>query len=134
MEHSDGGCVLTRVAFESYEEFKLPVISNGKVDWKKLDKYFKWDNNKTDYKFFVHRTTPVFIANFNGVSSTQINTIIDFCNNNSDLPYCHKEMLQVQWYRLDDKSMLLSNANIQVSSFANSIIDKVNQMFISFLN
>lgn len=142
IEKKDKGCPFRALAREMYEEFKLPVMKNSnnklKIDWGSFEKFLKWNNG--NFVYVIHNGTPVFIANFTGVSTTKLNKIvkshngdIDFVTQKHKYPFCYREMAKLAWFKIADDQSQDGTQNRTISTFAKAILKKIRNMSISFL-
>lgn len=123
MDKDDDGCYLVTVYRELAQEFKIDC-SPANRNWAKFDSHFKL---KGHINFFMVGKTPIFIGYFPGSSSTKCNILISAANANKNLPHCEREMTDVQWWSLLQKTPLNTNVVYPMSDFARSVIDEFNR-------
>lgn len=117
LEPQDRGCYLMAARRELAEEFKIQT-----PDFTAFDNIFKGSQGRLRY--IMHHNTPVLIGVVKKVSRGILNPLIQRDNANHSLPFSYKEMECVDWFRLDGRQM--DGLNLPVSSFASSVMRKVN--------
>ncbi len=115
VEAQDNGCLLNALKRELSEEFKINCF-----DWKDFDNIFKGSNGIRCYTTWK---TLVFVGIVKGISRKTLNAEISKCNNDPTLPWCQKEINDVEWFDVNTLKQI-ENKECEISSFANSQIAK----------
>lgn len=112
MEAKDKNCWIDTAIRELNEEFKIDL--NYGLFYQKFC-------NKKDKKirYFIHKTTPIFIGYFPEISTKSINKSLYKAIHNPFLPNYQKEMEHVSWFYLKNGKLEdVKNRNYPVSTFA----------------
>jgi len=125
-DRRDGKCFLQTAARELCEEFKLAIfLENGT-----FETIFKGNDGKIRY--FMHQNTPIFVGSCGKLPLNELNPIIQQYNSIEDFPNSLKEIERVDWFRLSDRLPIENNPAMKVSSFANSVIKRINMSLINW--
>lgn len=122
MEPEDAGCILNAALRELREEFKI------EVNWSNFDQFFKYPFGG-QFRYIIHRGTVILVGDFQGLSRVPINQNIQACNSNQSLPWKLREIEQVDWFWMDDQSQIDEKQGCVISSYASSVIRKIENDF-----
>lgn len=86
--------------------------------------------NKKRIRYFLHHNTPVFLGLLpKGTSRKPINNELKRRSSDNKLPYQYKEMLKVDYFRLDNGDQIEGRA-VNMSRFANAIRTKIDPVML----
>ena len=122
LEKKDNGCYVAGFKRELFEEFKIDVRQDDT-----FNHHFKEASSGTIRVLFFYGT-PIFIGIFPGLSRGPLNDLIRKDNNDPRLGFCHKEMSEVNYFRIQTaKYEHMDGVAEVISSFATGVIDEIKR-------
>ena len=133
LERKDNGCYIDGFKRELFEEFKIDVRNGNSFDRHFRENPFRENpfggtSNKGKIRVIFFNETPVFVGIFPGLSRGPLNDLIRKDNNNHHLDICHREMSEVDYFRIQTPNYERMDGQVVVlSSYATGVMDEIKR-------